>query len=255
MRTRRSSAPARGGASRPIRPRCGPRHRRSNPRDHRADWQGWLGAAGGTPGAEDSARPHQGPSAPGPPVTRGARFDSTEHEHPLRSPVRRGALPRGVLPSRSRHGLRAEAREQGSRRDRGRGDDHRLAAPRRRPCRRPSAVALRNGAQPRPRGGAALGAVRRRGAAEAEHVDQPPVELDPTLDRALRGLSQLDREALLLVAWEDLTPGQAAKALGISPVAFRVRLLRARRRFRASLEEAQAAPPSPHLNHLDVEGT
>jgi RNA polymerase sigma factor (sigma-70 family) len=91
---------------------------------------------------------------------------------------------------------------------------------------------------------------------EREHVDQPPVELDPTLERALRGLSQLDREALLLVAWEDLTPGQAAKALGISPVAFRVRLLRARRRLRASLEEAQAAtPPSPHLNHLDVEGT
>ena len=92
-------------------------------------------------------------------------------------------------------------------------------------------------------------------AAEVEHVDQPPVDLDPTLDRALRELSQLDREALFLVAWEDLTPGQAAKALGISPVAFRVRLLRARRRFRASLEEAQAAPPSPHLNHLDVEGT
>jgi len=92
-------------------------------------------------------------------------------------------------------------------------------------------------------------------APEVEHVDQPPVDLDPTLDRALRELSQLDREALLLVAWEDLTPGQAAQALGVSPVAFRVRLLRARRRFRTSLEEAQASPPSPHLNHLDVEGT
>ena len=57
-------------------------------------------------------------------------------------------------------------------------------------------------------------------APEVEHVDQRPIELDPTLDRALRELSQLDREALLLVAWEDLTPGQAAKALGITPVAF-----------------------------------
>jgi RNA polymerase sigma-70 factor (ECF subfamily) len=75
------------------------------------------------------------------------------------------------------------------------------------------------------------------------------------LERALRTLSDLDREALLLVAWEDLTPSQAARSLGISPVAFRVRLLRARRRFQAGLEEAQAAPPSPHLNHLDVEGT
>ena len=92
-------------------------------------------------------------------------------------------------------------------------------------------------------------------APEPEHPDPLPVELDPTLERALRTLSDLDREALLLVAWEDLTPGQAAKTLGISPVAFRVRLLRARRRFQASLEEAQAAPPSPHLNHLDVEGT
>jgi RNA polymerase sigma-70 factor (ECF subfamily) len=92
-------------------------------------------------------------------------------------------------------------------------------------------------------------------AAESEHVDRVPLELDATLDSALRELSPVDREALLLVAWEDLTPKQAAKALGINPAAFRVRLLRARRRLRASLEEAQALPPSPHLNHLDVEGT
>jgi RNA polymerase sigma factor (sigma-70 family) len=92
-------------------------------------------------------------------------------------------------------------------------------------------------------------------AAEAEHVDPPLVELDPGLDRALRSLSQLDREALLLVAWEDLTPKQAAKALRINATAFRVRLLRARRRLQASLEQAQAAQPSPNLNHLDVEGT
>src|SRR5207244_1390939 len=42
-----------------------------------------------------------------------------------------------------------------------------------------------------------------------------PFELDPVLGRALRSLSRLDREALLLIAWEDLTPTQAAKALGI----------------------------------------
>ncbi len=90
-------------------------------------------------------------------------------------------------------------------------------------------------------------------ATEAEHVDPQPVELDPSLDRALRSLSRLDREALLLVAWEDLTPKQAAKALGINATAFRVRLLRARRKLQASLEKAAA--PSPHLNHLDVEGT
>jgi RNA polymerase sigma-70 factor, ECF subfamily len=72
------------------------------------------------------------------------------------------------------------------------------------------------------------------------HGDHSPevLELDPELGIALRSLSALDREALLLVAWEDLTPTQAARSLGISPVAFRVRLLRARRRIRSKLETA-----------------
>jgi RNA polymerase sigma-70 factor (ECF subfamily) len=83
-----------------------------------------------------------------------------------------------------------------------------------------------------------------------------PNELDPELTRALRSLSQLDREALLLVAWEDLTPSQAARALGINPAAFRVRLLRARRRLRASLDRPAANGPEPTaLTQLDVEGT
>jgi RNA polymerase sigma-70 factor (ECF subfamily) len=69
------------------------------------------------------------------------------------------------------------------------------------------------------------------GAAQAPEV----LELDPALGVALRSLSRLDREALLLVAWEDLTPTQAARSLGINPTAFRVRLLRARRRLRAKL--------------------
>ena len=65
-------------------------------------------------------------------------------------------------------------------------------------------------------------------------------EIDPSLRSALLALSPLDREALLLVAWEDLTPSQAAKALGVNPTAFRVRLLRARRRLRARLESDDA---------------
>jgi RNA polymerase sigma-70 factor (ECF subfamily) len=92
--------------------------------------------------------------------------------------------------------------------------------------------------------------------AERSGFDPQPVELDPTLDRALRSLSRFDREALLLVAWEDLTPKQAAKALGINAVAFRVRLSRARARLRENLELAEAAVPGPaQLSHLDVEGT
>jgi len=81
----------------------------------------------------------------------------------------------------------------------------------------------------RNRTGAELGQV------EARTVE--PISLDPELDRALRALSATDREALLLVAWEDLTPTQAAHALGINATAFRVRLLRARRRLQALLAD------------------
>ena len=75
---------------------------------------------------------------------------------------------------------------------------------------------------------------------------------DPAVTRALRALPERDREALLLVAWEDLTPAQAAEALGIAPVAFRVRLLRARRRFARSLA-ADGLPNTPDV--LEVKST
>ena len=81
----------------------------------------------------------------------------------------------------------------------------------------------------------------------------PAVEsADPAVTRALRALPERDREALLLVAWEDLTPAQAAEALGIAPVAFRVRLLRARRRFARSLA-ADGLPNTPDV--LEVKST
>jgi RNA polymerase sigma-70 factor, ECF subfamily len=65
----------------------------------------------------------------------------------------------------------------------------------------------------------------------------------------------VDREALLLVAWEDLTPTQAAHSLGINPTAFRVRLLRARRRFQTKLDEASAGRPCEPNANLDMETT
>jgi RNA polymerase sigma-70 factor (ECF subfamily) len=67
------------------------------------------------------------------------------------------------------------------------------------------------------------------------------VWIDPEVAGALRSLSVGDREALLLVAWEDLSPRLAARALGISEGAFRVRLHRARRRFRAALTQSLSA--------------
>jgi RNA polymerase sigma factor (sigma-70 family) len=70
----------------------------------------------------------------------------------------------------------------------------------------------------------------------AEWIDVPvSIELDGALEAALRRLSGPDREALLLVAWEDLSPKAAAVSLGITPAAFRARLHRARRRLRAEL--------------------
>jgi RNA polymerase sigma-70 factor (ECF subfamily) len=66
--------------------------------------------------------------------------------------------------------------------------------------------------------------------------------LDPELAQAMRALSRRDCEALLLVAWEDLTPAQAARSLGITQAAFRVRLHRARHRLQDRLESAIADP-------------
>ncbi|HEY1512106.1 MAG TPA: sigma-70 family RNA polymerase sigma factor [Gaiellaceae bacterium] len=94
---------------------------------------------------------------------------------------------------------------------------------------------------------------RRSAPGETATAPAPDVRsLDPELDRALRALRDSDREALLLVAWEDLTPTQAAAALGITATAFRVRLYRARRRLRATLASSQPAAP---MTQLDVEGT
>ncbi|HEY2779051.1 MAG TPA: sigma-70 family RNA polymerase sigma factor [Gaiellaceae bacterium] len=93
---------------------------------------------------------------------------------------------------------------------------------------------------------------RRTTPADVATAPAPEVQsLDPELDAALRNLRSSDREALLLVAWEDLTPTDAAAALGITATAFRVRLFRARRRLQAALATTQPAP----LTTLDVEGT
>ncbi len=59
----------------------------------------------------------------------------------------------------------------------------------------------------------------------------------------LGGLSDSDRELLLLVAWEGLTPAEAATALGISPVAARSRLHRARTRAMKALQDKRGDGP------------
>lgn len=58
----------------------------------------------------------------------------------------------------------------------------------------------------------------------------------PALEAALARLSTSEREVLELVAYDGLTPTEAAFALGITANAARLRLSRARRTVRESLE-------------------
>jgi RNA polymerase sigma factor (sigma-70 family) len=61
-----------------------------------------------------------------------------------------------------------------------------------------------------------------------------------TLTDALRALPPEEREVLLLVAWEQLTPAQAAAVLGIPPGTARSRLHRARAALRPTLAAGEA---------------
>jgi RNA polymerase sigma factor (sigma-70 family) len=67
--------------------------------------------------------------------------------------------------------------------------------------------------------------------------------------RAMGELGEEDRELLFLVAWEGISPSEAAKVLDISSLAARSRLHRARRRLRALIEgDGTAAHQSPDLD-------
>jgi len=61
------------------------------------------------------------------------------------------------------------------------------------------------------------------------------------LQVALAGLTEAEREMLLLVAWEGLSPTEAGQALGLTPVAARSRLHRARSRAQAALSDMTPA--------------
>ena len=68
--------------------------------------------------------------------------------------------------------------------------------------------------------------------------------------RGLAGLTDVEREALLLVAWDGLTAAQAAAAAGCSTATFHVRLHRARRRLaglvdETDLEDSAMSHPRP----------
>jgi RNA polymerase sigma-70 factor (ECF subfamily) len=69
------------------------------------------------------------------------------------------------------------------------------------------------------------------------------------LFRALAALAEADRELLLLIGWEGLAPSEAARVLGISSLAARSRLHRARRHLRAHLPQgpAQSSPRTTEM--------
>ena len=66
----------------------------------------------------------------------------------------------------------------------------------------------------------------------------PPVTEAGPVRVALSQLGAEDQEILRLCGWEGLTPGQIAVVLGISQIAARSRLHRARHRLRAAMERA-----------------
>lgn len=70
------------------------------------------------------------------------------------------------------------------------------------------------------------------------------------LYQAMDHLSEAERAVLELVALEALPVSEAAKALGINPVAARVRLHRARRLMRERLSPPAPDITSPHVTEL-----
>ncbi|MEU3186033.1 sigma-70 family RNA polymerase sigma factor [Streptomyces sp. NPDC006923] len=91
----------------------------------------------------------------------------------------------------------------------------------------------------------------RRTPRAAEESDDPWQAVDRRLDaaavaplirRTLAGLPHVERELLLLVAWEQLTPTEAAAVVGIPPGTARSRLHRARTRLRSALGTPQTPP-------------
>ena len=63
------------------------------------------------------------------------------------------------------------------------------------------------------------------------------------LRSAMEALSEPYQEVLLLAGESSLSPAAAARALGISPTSFRVRLSRARRALRRAMQNQSTRPP------------
>lgn len=81
---------------------------------------------------------------------------------------------------------------------------------------------------------------------QADHPERSVVNLTAqslrsVLVAALAGLAEPDRDVLLLIAWEQLSYGEVARALGIPVGTVRSRLHRARTKIRQALASSPAA--------------
>jgi RNA polymerase sigma factor (sigma-70 family) len=83
-----------------------------------------------------------------------------------------------------------------------------------------------------------LGRDRVSGLGEPDHADAV-AERDLLL-RALNRQTPADQEVLRLAAWEGLSPDAAARALGCTRTAYKVRLYRARKRLSEYISAAEA---------------
>jgi RNA polymerase sigma-70 factor (ECF subfamily) len=99
------------------------------------------------------------------------------------------------------------------------------------------------------------GAVRRRRLADRMRDELRAAGSEPDLGgsvderadavgRALAGLSEQDREVLLLANWEGLTPTEIGTVIGVPAATARTRLHRARGRLRAELELCAVLAPT-----------
>jgi RNA polymerase sigma-70 factor (ECF subfamily) len=76
---------------------------------------------------------------------------------------------------------------------------------------------------------------------------------DPVVLSALAALPAKDQEVLLLAAWEELTSRDAGRVLGCTATAYRIRLLRARRRLARSLEPVDGSVPNSTAWRIPLE--
>ena len=94
--------------------------------------------------------------------------------------------------------------------------------------------------------GRRLAALQRLAAATPVGNAEVPGELTVELVAQLRRLPAIDRDALLLVVWGELSYAEAASALGVPLGTVRSRINRARARMAAAVEPRERLPVTPN---------